>query len=201
VKTVYFNTSNNAIFSFETQGLSNPAISSYTALQLLDSGEGQATCLLCRKTYAADQLIKYTIGAGNNPFNVRIQPWGILNRLHLEKTKKEDAQQIIIISLPDPTWVKLSSDVNFQKFMRGYIQLLRESLKLVTIIDQRGNPSRSYYTCGQDHDQRNADWKPFRLLKQYCQKHGLDDYDAKELIEDRIGRRLVCECELVGGPA
>ena len=108
---------------------------------------------------------------------------------------------MMIVRKPDPTWLKLSADADFQGFMRGYIQLLRENLKQVTEIDTRGQPSRSYYTCGQDHDQRNAEWKPFRLLAQYCRKQGLDDYETKELIEDRIGRRLVCECEMVGGRA
>ena len=74
MKTVYFNTKDNAIFSFEIQELTEPAISSYTALQLLDSGEGQATCLLCRKTYAADQLTRFAIGAGDSPFNVQNRP-------------------------------------------------------------------------------------------------------------------------------
>jgi hypothetical protein len=104
----------------------------------------------------------------------------------------------MIVTKSDPTWVKLSSDADFQKFMRGYLQLLRKNLKLVTEIDTHGKPSRSYYTCGQDHDRRNLDWKPFRLLTQYCRKQDLDDYEARELIEDRIGRRLVCECEMVG---
>jgi hypothetical protein len=77
LKTVYCNTTDNAIFCFETQGLTDPAISNYVALQLLDSGEGQATCLLCRKTYAADQLTRYAIGAGDSPFNVSYRPNGI----------------------------------------------------------------------------------------------------------------------------
>jgi hypothetical protein len=106
---------------------------------------------------------------------------------------------MMIIRKPDPTWVKLCGDADFQEFMRGYLQLLRANLKQLTVMDQRGNPSRSYYACGQDHDRRNPEWQPFKLLTQYCQKHGLDDYEAKELIEDRIGRRLLCECELVGG--
>jgi hypothetical protein len=59
LKTVYFDTLDHASFTFEIQELSNPAISNYTAFQLLDSGEGQATCLLCRKTYGADQLIRF----------------------------------------------------------------------------------------------------------------------------------------------
>jgi hypothetical protein len=106
---------------------------------------------------------------------------------------------MMIVRKPDPTWLKLSADADFQAFMRGYLQLLRENLKQVTEIDTHGKPRYSYYTCGQDHDRRNPDWKPFRLLIQYCRKQGLDDSEARELIEDRIERRLVCECELVGG--
>jgi hypothetical protein len=86
VKTVYCST-DHAIITFEFQELSNPAISSYTALQLIDSGEGQATCLLCRKTYAADQLTKFAIGAGDSPFNVKIQPGGIQGSLFGRKRR------------------------------------------------------------------------------------------------------------------
>jgi hypothetical protein len=77
VKTIYLNCGDNAIFSFEIQALKQTTISNYTALQLLDSGEGQATCLLCRKTYGADQLTKFAIGAGDSPFNVSYRPNGI----------------------------------------------------------------------------------------------------------------------------
>jgi hypothetical protein len=80
VKTVYHSV-DHAIFAFEIRDLTDPAISSYTALQLLDSGEGQATCLLCRKTYAAEELMRFQIGAGDSPFNVRNIPWGIRDRL------------------------------------------------------------------------------------------------------------------------
>jgi hypothetical protein len=87
LKTVYFNTTDNAIFAFETQNLTGPTISSYTALQLLDSGEGQATCLLCRKTYPADQLTRFAIGAGDSPFNVKIQPESIRDSLFGRKRR------------------------------------------------------------------------------------------------------------------
>jgi hypothetical protein len=87
LKTVYFNTTDNAIFAFETQDLTDPTISSYTALQLLDSGEGQATCLLCRKTYGADQLTRFAIGAGDSPFNVPYRPTGIRDRLFGSKRR------------------------------------------------------------------------------------------------------------------
>jgi hypothetical protein len=87
LKTVYFNTTDNAIFAFETQNLTGPTISSYTALQLLDSGEGQATCLLCRKTYPADQLTRFAIGAGDRPFNVQNRPFGIRDSLFGRKRR------------------------------------------------------------------------------------------------------------------
>jgi hypothetical protein len=86
VKTVYCN-ANHAIFSFEIQEVTNPAISKNTALQLLDSGEGQVTCLLCRKTYDADQLTKFAIGAGDSPFNAQSRPWGIRDRLFGSKRR------------------------------------------------------------------------------------------------------------------
>jgi hypothetical protein len=59
--------------------------------------------------------------------------------------------------------------------------IFENAISLAARIMTRGTPNRI----------------PFRLLTQYCRKHGLDDYEVKELIEDRIGRRLVCECELV----
>jgi hypothetical protein len=71
----------------KVQELTNPTNSNYTALQLLDSGEGQATCLLCRKTYAADQLTRFAIGAGDSPFNVQIRPWGIRESLFGSKRR------------------------------------------------------------------------------------------------------------------
>ena len=62
---------NFGLSSFEVQELINPAISYYTALQLLDSGEGQATFLLCRKTYAAEQLTRFT---GREGWHGRSEP-------------------------------------------------------------------------------------------------------------------------------
>jgi hypothetical protein len=79
---------------------------------------------------------------------------------------------MMIVKKPDPTWLKLSADANFQEFIRGYLQLLRENLKQVTVIDQRGNPRKNYYTCGQDHDKRNPSWKPFQILERHCLEQG-----------------------------
>jgi len=40
-------------------------------------------------------------------------------------------------------------------------------------------------------------WKPFDLLWAYCKDTGYDFYEAKDMIEERIGRKLMCECELL----
>jgi hypothetical protein len=61
---------------------------------------------------------------------------------------------------------------------------------------KRVGPDR-YYTCGQDHDKRNRDWKPFQILERHCFDEGYEFYEAKDLIEERICRRLVCECEIL----
>lgn len=67
------------------------------------------------------------------------------------------------------------------------------------VMDQNGELLEIRYTCGQDHDRRNPDWKPFQYLEQYCRKFGYDELIAREIVEEQIGRRLQCECQLLGG--
>jgi hypothetical protein len=59
----------------------------HVAVQLLENGKGQATCQLCNKTYPAEQLTKFPIGAGDSPFNVRIKAEGIFKRLFQRKRR------------------------------------------------------------------------------------------------------------------
>jgi hypothetical protein len=86
IKTVNCS-ADHAIFSYEIQELTNPAISSHTALQLLENEKGYATCHLCNKTNPAAQLTKFPIGAGDSPFNVRIKPEGMVKRLFQRKRR------------------------------------------------------------------------------------------------------------------
>jgi hypothetical protein len=95
----------------------------------------------------------------------------------------------------EQTWNKLAIDENFQKFFKGFLKLLQNKLQKGEVIGH--NYSYSYCTCGQRHDPRNPTWKPFQNLEMYCQKNGYDFFAARDLIEERIGRRLVCECELL----
>ena len=99
------------------------------------------------------------------------------------------------ICIPDKSWTDLDQVQIFQKFMKEYIDLLQNSLNRFEV---KGNSSSSsYYTCGQVHDQRNPSWQPFKLLTQICQKYDYDPLIARDIIEDRIGRKFQCECQLL----
>jgi hypothetical protein len=93
------------------------------------------------------------------------------------------------------TWQKLSIHDNFQEFFKDFLRLLQNKLQKSEVIGH--NYRYSYYTCGQPHDKKNPDWNPFQHLETYCLKNGYDFYAVRDLIEERIGRRLVCECELL----
>ena len=101
-----------------------------------------------------------------------------------------------IIYIPDSTWTDLDQAPIFQKFMKEYIDLLQTNLQKVEV---RGDSYNSpYYTCGHLHDQRDPFWQPFRLLSQICKKYNYDPLIARDIIEEKIYRRLECECQLLG---
>jgi len=96
--------------------------------------------------------------------------------------------------IPDKTW-NLDKKSNFDKFMKNYIEVLKREFKKVEV--KGSDHSYSYYTCGQSHDPRNPDWEPFKILWQLCKKNGYDPFIVKEIIEDRIGRKIICECQVL----
>ena len=101
-----------------------------------------------------------------------------------------------IIYIPDSTWTDLDQEPIFQKFMKEYINLLQNSL---TKIKVKGRSYSSYhYKCGQAHNPRNPSWQPFRLLSQISKKYNYDPLIARDIIEEKIHRRLECECQILG---
>ena len=102
-------------------------------------------------------------------------------------------------TLTSKTCVDLDQPEIFQRFMKEYLELLRLKLQQNKVIGQNGVLKEVHYSCGQAHDQRNPAWKPFQYLEQCCRKWGYDDMETRDVIEDQIGRRLVCECQLLGG--
>ena len=54
-----------------------------------------------------------------------------------------------------------------------------------------------YWNCGQEHDPRNWNWKPWQHLEQLCRKRGLDDFTVRDIIKEHLGRKLECECQVL----
>ena len=101
--------------------------------------------------------------------------------------KGEDDPRLIFIDLYKPG--------RFQEFFKRFIEFLQKNLQKRQIVGH--NQSYTIYTCGQPHDPRNPDWEPFKILKKYCDRTG-DHFDvAKSMIEDHLGRRLICECQIL----
>jgi hypothetical protein len=98
---------------------------------------------------------------------------------------------------PDHTWLRLRQDEYFQPFFRRYIELLKPHLKQIQVMNHNGNFHHSYLTCNQDHNKRNPDWKPFQIRERHCLEEGYDFYEALDMVQKRIGRKLKCECELL----
>ena len=80
-------------------------------------------------------------------------------------------------------------------FIKGYIEVLKANLKQIKHIGH--NYSYKTYTCGEPHDRRNPNWKPFRMLLNYSERKGYDFFVARDIIFERLGRKLVCECEML----
>ena len=101
-----------------------------------------------------------------------------------------------IIYIPDKTWTDLDQKPIFQKFMKEYIDLLQTNLQKVEV---KGNSHKtSYYTCGQPHDSQNPHFKPFKVLSLICKKYNYDPLIVRDIIEEKIYRRLECECQILG---
>jgi hypothetical protein len=83
----------------------------------------------------------------------------------------------------------------FRADLKKCLQFLKDHLQKVEL--HGANRTYSYYTCGQDHDPRNPNWKPFRNLEVFCKKEKIYMPRFLAVIEDVIGRTFDCECELL----
>jgi hypothetical protein len=73
---------------------------------------------------------------------------------------------------PDHTRLNLGQEKYYRSFIEGYIKILQSNLKLVRHIGH--NYQYKTYTCGEPHDRRNPNWKPFRHLWDYFERTGYD---------------------------
>jgi hypothetical protein len=96
---------------------------------------------------------------------------------------------------PDHTFLNLGQEKYYHPFIDVYIKILQSNLKQIKHIGH--NYSYRTYTCGESHDERNPNWKPFRMLWDYCEGTGYDFFVARDIIFERLGRKLICECEML----
>ena len=99
------------------------------------------------------------------------------------------------IRTADMTYLALKVESSFQEFFKGYIELLQKKFKEIEVRGK--NYSYTYRTCGQIHDPRNPEWKPFRHLESYCAQTGYDFFEVRNMLEERIGHKVTCECQLL----
>ncbi len=76
--------------------------------------------------------------------------------------------------------------------MRDYRQILTSQFQNVRI-----EGGGEYWTCGQEHDPRNWNWKPWYHLERLCRKRGVNDFAVREILEENLGRKLDCECQVL----
>jgi len=88
------------------------------------------------------------------------------------------------------TYLFLAEPCTLENFMRDYRQILTAQFQKVRI-----GGDGEYWTCGQDHDPRNWNCKPWQLLERLCLKRGLDDIAVRDILEEHLGRKLECECQ------
>ena len=93
------------------------------------------------------------------------------------------------------TWKHLSQENNFQQFMKEFLLYLQNNLQLIQVHGDKD--SYEYYSCGQPHDAGNRLWRPFQIMERFCRKKRCDFEVVKSMIEDRIYKRLQCECEIL----
>jgi hypothetical protein len=79
-----------------------------------------------------------------------------------------------------------------ETFMRDYRHILTENFhksRIESVVE--------YWTCGQQHDSRNWNWKLWQHLEQLCRERGLDDFAVRDILIEQFGRKLECECQIL----
>ena len=89
----------------------------------------------------------------------------------------------------------LDHDGEFKRFFRGLTEYLKSKLQRVEVKGSRQNYYQ--YTCGQLHDRRNPEWRKLENLWKYCKETEFDSYDVINAIEERLGVKLECDCQII----
>ena len=89
------------------------------------------------------------------------------------------------------TYLHLSVPKHLKKFLCEFQAILRKNYKIINVSGE------DRYTCGQEHDERNPNWKPFKYFEPYCLKEGLDDIEVRDFLQEHLHRKIICECQIL----
>ena len=100
------------------------------------------------------------------------------------------------MELYDQAYCQLTKEGVFEQLYNDLKEYLRSKLILITI-----EGAFEYYSCGHDgHNPSDPGWEPFINYETYFQGKGYDDFIFKEIIEEKLGMKLRCECEILNDP-
>jgi hypothetical protein len=93
----------------------------------------------------------------------------------------------------DATYYKLNRYNNYETFFEGLQEYLKRKLKIIKV-----EGAYTYYSCGVDYHHRSIlEWKPFKNFIDYCNSKGYHYFVVRELIEEKLKKEIICECEIV----
>ena len=90
------------------------------------------------------------------------------------------------------TYLDFAESGTLETFLQDYRRILMGNFQ-----DIRIEGGMEYWTCGQERDPRNLYWKPWHHLERLCRKQGLDDFAARDILSEHLGRKLECECKVL----
>lgn len=90
------------------------------------------------------------------------------------------------------TGLKLQPESKFNPFFAGLQAYLRSKLQMIQV------DGCSHYSCGVSyHHWSIPTWKPFDNFEEYCLEKGFDDFAVLALIEEKLGKKIICECQII----
>ena len=90
------------------------------------------------------------------------------------------------------TYTRLSDPKRFAKFYEGLKEYLKTKLKRAVFA------GKEQWQCVDPyHVQGHSFWKPFENLDQYCFDKDFHEEATRLVFEEKAGKELVCECEIL----
>jgi len=96
----------------------------------------------------------------------------------------------------EKTYNLLESPDKFNPVIQELREYLKTKLQFIEVIG-----GDSYFSCGHDyHYKSDCGWIPFKHLDAFCIETGYDFYALRDLIEEQMGRKLICDCAILNDP-